>query len=248
MVQESRDHPPSPELITFDLDGTLLDDTGWHSTVIRTCERVARDFGLDAHRLAVANTAAWSEFWPGVEEQWTLGARDGASITLEAWTRTLLRAGYDPAFASEVASAYLEERAAALRLFPDVEQSLVALRGRARLGLITNGASDTQRFALRTLGIEDLFDVCVISADVRVAKPDPRIFQIAIAETHSRPEATWHVGDGLESDVAGAHSAGTTAVWLNRAEVHRAAADPQPDAVITDLRELVVLLNRISHG
>jgi cyclopropane-fatty-acyl-phospholipid synthase len=55
-------------------------------------------------------------------------------------------------------------------------------------------------------------------------------------------DETWHIGDSLSSDVAGAKAAGLTAVWLNRHGVQRTGSDPEPDYEIASLSELLPLL------
>jgi putative hydrolase of the HAD superfamily len=52
----------------------------------------------------------------------------------------------------------------------------------------------------------------VDSTVVGVAKPDPRIFEIALAAVEAPPQRTIHVGDSLLADVAGAMAAGITPV------------------------------------
>jgi putative hydrolase of the HAD superfamily len=52
----------------------------------------------------------------------------------------------------------------------------------------------------------------VDSTVVGVAKPDPRIFEIALAAVEAPPQRTIHVGDSLLADVAGARAAGITPV------------------------------------
>jgi putative hydrolase of the HAD superfamily len=46
------------------------------------------------------------------------------------------------------------------------------------------------------------------SGEVGVEKPDPRIFDLALAACGVRPEAAVHVGDSRRTDVAGALAAG----------------------------------------
>ena len=76
----------------------------------------------------------------------------------------------------------LEAWSRALRAYGRDDDSL------SRLALITNGASDSQHDALRTLGIEQLFRPVVISAEIGIAKPDPAIFAIAIDKVGLKPE------------------------------------------------------------
>jgi putative hydrolase of the HAD superfamily len=106
---------------------------------------------------------------------------------------------------------------------------------------MTNGASDTQRDALRTLGIEQIFSAVVISAEIGIAKPDPAIFAFAIDQLGVKPEHVWHVGDSLRSDAGGAKAAGLIAVWLNRGRLPRTEYEPLPDHEIRSLRELAGL-------
>jgi putative hydrolase of the HAD superfamily len=55
----------------------------------------------------------------------------------------------------------------------------------------------------------------VDSTVVGAAKPDPRIFEIALARAGVSPEETVHVGDTLVNDVAGARAAGMTPIHFD---------------------------------
>ena len=115
-----------------------------------------------------------------------------------------------------------------------------------RLGLVTNGPSDFQRDKLRTLGIEDRLDAIVISGEVAAAKPDAVLFQRALELLGAEPGEAWHVGDSLDTDVAGARAAGLVAVWLNRKRIPVDDA-VRPDLEIASLGELTAQLQRGSR-
>ena len=145
--------------------------------------------------------------------------------------------------AAETANAaHVRHLRESLRLYPEVLALLPSLRRRYRLALITNGASDTQRGSLRMLGIEQAFDAVVISGEVGVAKPDPAIFQVALRDLGVGPEQAWHIGDDPLTDIAGAHAAGLTAVWLNRSESLWSHVEPAPRYEVSSLSELAKLL------
>ena len=128
----------------------------------------------------------------------------------------------------------------AQRLFNDVDELLaVARKAQVRLGLITNGASDSQREKLRVLDLERWFEVVVVSGEVGIAKPDVSAFGLAIDKLGVERESVWHVGDSLTTDVAGAKAAGIIAVWLNRRGLVRRESDPEPDLEIRSLSSLV---------
>jgi FMN phosphatase YigB (HAD superfamily) len=56
------------------------------------------------------------------------------------------------------------------------------------------------------------------------------------------PEHVWHVGDEALTDVAGAHAAGLSAVWLNRNGRRWSSGIARPDHEIRSLSELPALL------
>lgn len=51
------------------------------------------------------------------------------------------------------------------------------------------------RQILEGLEVLDLFDVCVVSAEVGAEKPNPVIFEHALQQLGVLPEETVHVGD-----------------------------------------------------
>ncbi|MGO9760617.1 MAG: HAD family hydrolase [Solirubrobacteraceae bacterium] len=73
----------------------------------------------------------------------------------------------------------------------------------------------TAREAHRS-GLDDYFDVVVISGEFGVGKPEPSIFEHALALLGSDREHAVMVGDSLARDVDGAFAAGLRAVRVNR--------------------------------
>lgn len=73
-----------------------------------------------------------------------------------------------------------------------------------------------QKKKVRTLGIAELFDAIIYSAEVGIHKPDRGIFDHAAALLGVANEDCLFVGDDADSDVAGARSAGMDVVWLDR--------------------------------
>jgi putative hydrolase of the HAD superfamily len=71
---------------------------------------------------------------------------------------------------------------------------LRSLRGTHKTGLISNAWSDLRDYITREKMI-DAFDHIIISAEVGVAKPDPRIFQIALEQARVSPNEAVFVDD-----------------------------------------------------
>jgi hypothetical protein len=79
---------------------------------------------LDANQFFEANQAAWEEYWPTVEKSSWLGDVDGASLSFEAWRRTLARCGSEDESIAQFAFETHRLGRDAYRAFDDVQQLL----------------------------------------------------------------------------------------------------------------------------
>lgn len=226
--------------VSLDLDGTLLDGSGFASTVPEACRRVATVVPtVDSFALQEANAQVWAILWAEAERDWTLGRLQPGALSLEAWQRSLRAVGIsDEHVAKMVTDFHHELTIASYRLFEDVESFLAQLRAHGlRTAITTNGASDTQREKVSVTGLEKLVDVVVVSAEVGAAKPDEAIFVAALDALGSEPSDTCHIGDSLAGDIAGALGAGLTAIWMNRTGALRSAGDPAPHFEVAGFAE-----------
>lgn len=80
---------------------------------------------------------------------------------------------------------------------------------------ITLELLELQKKKVAALGIADLFDLILYSAELGIHKPDRRIFDHAAKELGVPNDACVFVGDDPNSDVAGALNAGMEVVWLD---------------------------------
>lgn len=125
-------------------------------------------------------------------------------------------------------------------LFPDAHDTLAALRARGlRLGLVTNGTSAGQRAKIAALGLEGLLDPVLVSEEVGVKKPDPRIFALALDRLGLAPGEVLFVGDHPVNDVAGPAALGMPTVWRRGIHDWPEGLDVRPDHVIDALGELL---------
>jgi 5'-nucleotidase len=99
---------------------------------------------------------------------------------------------------------------------PGAMNLLNALKGKVKLGIITNGFVELQEARLQRMGLKNHFDVLVISEQVGVAKPDPKIFDYALSLMgNPQREKVLMVGDNPASDILGGVNAGLETCWLN---------------------------------
>jgi len=237
----------TPRALLFDLDGTLLAGSGDPEAIRRTCVVLAEaQPALDANALVRINAEVWARYWPTVEQAWTLGRLASDALGMEVWRRTLRANGLDDETLVRLArSTHRKFQAAALHFYDDARALLDALPKAMRIGIVSNGASDTKRLELQALGMERRVSAVVISGEVGAAKPDPAVFRVALDQLGLAPEDVWHIGDSVTTDVLGALRAGVTAIWLNREGASSERRGIVPDLEIHALTELVPML---THG
>ena len=100
--------------------------------------------------------------------------------------------------------------------FPDAATSLGALRALGVRSAVVSNWDCSLGGLLAGLGLGGLFDSVVTSAETGFRKPDPRIFEAALATVQCRPERALFVGDSLDVDIAGGRAAGIRSVLIDR--------------------------------
>ncbi len=107
-----------------------------------------------------------------------------------------------------------------------VNHELVAyirtLRPQYKLGLLSNAWGDLRQVMGERFGFDGLFDDLVISAEVGLAKPDPRIFRLAVERLGVQPDEAIFVDDVL-ANVEAARGVGLQAIhYLNNPQLFEA--------------------------
>ena len=105
-----------------------------------------------------------------------------------------------------------------IRLQPGMKACLQFLKNAgAPMFVITNGPAKRQRSKLQALDITSYIPEThwLISGEIGIDKPDPRIFQHAVQSFGISAEEAWYIGDSFEADVVGAFRAGWHSIWLN---------------------------------
>ena len=191
--------------------------------------------------------ASWEGLWArfiGEDPNLEALRRWAPAYRRDAWSRALEDFGICEApFAERLATIFPAERRARHVVFPDVEDTLAALRGTWRLAILTNGTPGLQREKIAGSGLAHYFDAITVAGEVGAGKPDARAFAAALKAAGATPGRTVMVGDSLRRDVQGAQQAGLRAFWLNRTGREH-ELDVTPDAEVGSLSELPALLRR----
>ena len=116
------------------------------------------------------------------------------------------------AIANKVVTAWQKH----ISLDPEAHRVLNTLHRSKKLALVTNFDHPPHvHSVLSKLGLTPYFDSVVISAEVGVKKPDPRIFDAALEQTGIKPEEIIYVGD-TEDDTKAARAAGMVPILIQR--------------------------------
>lgn len=100
-------------------------------------------------------------------------------------------------------------------LYKDAEACLESLRDRYKIGVVANqslGIADR----LERFGILKYIDLVVASAEEGVAKPDRKIFEIALNRAGCRPEQAIMIGDRIDNDIVPAKKLGMKTIWVKQ--------------------------------
>ena len=170
--------------ITFDMDDTLWDfQAAMERALEITLERLRVMAPGDAARKLTVQRMM--EIRDEVASELGEGATTQEEIRYTAMVRTVEHVGFRArGAAEELYRLYWEARVAGARPYDDVAGVLEALRGRFRLGIISNGNNTPQM-----VGLDDVFDFTVFAHECGFPKPDPRIFEFAFAKSGDRPDS-----------------------------------------------------------
>jgi putative hydrolase of the HAD superfamily len=83
------------------------------------------------------------------------------------------------------------------------------------LGIVSNTEAVLTRFDLEHCPVLLSVDTLVLSSEVGVKKPDPRIFEVALEQLRAAGTSTVFVGNSVADDVVGARRAGLRVVYLD---------------------------------
>ena len=128
-------------------------------------------------------------------------------------------------------------------LYPDTKELLQRLSQKYKIGIIANQDFGTEQ-RLTDFNVHQYINLVIASAEEGVAKPDLRIFQIALARADCKPEEAIMVGDRIDNDIIPANKIGMTTVWIKQgfgSYAEPKTVEEQPDYIVNNLAEITEL-------
>ncbi len=220
------------QAIFFDADDTLFDYPRAERTALEAClfefgVRVGAETVLASYRRH--NLDVWRAFERGETDQ--------IRLRVDRFRRLADELDLPDLPVERVSTYYLEALSGQPHLLPGALDVIEALAARYPLALITNGIASVQRRRFAASPITRFFKSVVISEEIGIAKPDPRIFEPALREIGVAATDVLFVGDSVTSDMAAARNAGMDFVWLNP-DGKPVPSGQRAAYVIADIRDL----------
>jgi 2-haloalkanoic acid dehalogenase type II len=230
--------------VLFDMYNTLVrnDPSLWLMTFAEICRR--QGLGVDPEHL-------W-RVWKAIEgeerRRRVIPSNPEASPPFKSYRRMWTEC-FREAF-RQLGLRGDEEAAAALCIedlgkrepFPGALPLLSSLRGRVRVGVVSNADVAFLYPLLARLALP--VEAAVCSEEVRAYKPHPRPFLVVLRWLGVSPEEALFVGDSPEEDVRGAKGVGLRTLWLNRDGKALPPGVPAPDAQASSIEEVAAFCAR----
>ncbi len=199
--------------VSFDVWGTLLDVRKIFGVIVAEVSRISNTGinGVENIFLSVYNN---------VKDMRRYSDIDGFEIVLLSRRMLADKLGVDVERISiAIENAFNTVNPKDL-LFNDTLTSLDILKRLGfRIGIIGNTVfwgSIYARRMLRETGIARYMEIQVFSDELRIQKPDRRIFLEFCRKLGAKPYEVVHVGDSVVEDVGGALAAGMKAIYIDR--------------------------------
>ena len=123
-----------------------------------------------------------------------------------------------------------------LKTYPDVPSALAALDGMP-LFILSNGSPGMLQPLAQNAGLAELFSGLLSVDAVKVYKPSPLVYQLAVEKTGFDKNLIGFVSSN-SWDIAGASCFGFQTFWINRAGTTPDELGVKPDAILSALAEL----------
>lgn len=117
--------------------------------------------------------------------------------------------------ANQIGQQYISSCPLKTHLFPNTVETLIYLKKKYDLHIITNGFEEVQYIKLEQSNLLHFFDQVITSEQLGCKKPDSKIFKHALLKAFAQPYESLMIGDDLPVDILGAKNVGIDQVYFN---------------------------------
>lgn len=201
--------------IFFDLDMTLWD---FETNAREAYEDIYQKFEL--RKRGVENIDAFINTYFGHNDRlWDLyrkGEIEKEILRSLRFELTLRDFGIDDKQLSEdIGVDYITISPKKTNLFPNAHEILEYLQPKYPMSIITNGFEEVQFTKLANSKLDKYFHEVITSEEAGCKKPEPGIFEFALAKAGAKAEDCLMIGDDPEVDIKGAENVGIDGIFFN---------------------------------
>ena len=162
--------------------------------------------------------------------------KDFWQITEDSLDKSMLTFKIDKSMRNELLNLYKE-----LSTFPEVKSVLEELKKKSiKLAILSNGTPSLLSNLVKNSNLENLFDDVFSIEEVKIYKPDPKVYDIPVNKYKIKKEEITFLSANTW-DVSGGGNYGYNAIWVNRTNNVFDKLDYKPKNEVKNLRELLNL-------
>jgi len=234
-------------LVTFDFWNTLFSDMDYTDSRVQYLSDTLGERGLSrdyekingaylraheyAHRVWVNEDYRYVPCWERLGR-----ILEGLGVELPSRSRQSIVKWFEENVLEDPPSLVEDAREVLEKLSPEYKMGIVCDTG------FTPGRA--LRLVLEGAGILGFFGCTVFSDEVGYNKPHRIMFETALKVLGGKPSEGLHIGDLLQTDIAGAKAVGMKAVWLNK-ERSQKSIPYAPNFQISKLTHLPDILRNV---
>ncbi len=215
----------SSKAIIFDAYGTLFD-------VNSAAEKCKNKIGEDWESFA--------NFWRTTQLEYTWlrslmkRHKDFWQITEDSLKKSMKIFNIDLKMKNELLDLYR-----VLSTYPEVREVLENLKNKNfKLAILSNGTPSLLNELVKSNNLNDLFDDLFSIEEVKIYKPDSRVYDIPVKRYKIKPEDITFLSANTW-DVSGGGNYGYNSIWVNRNKTQFDNLDYQPKNEIGNLSQLL---------
>jgi len=214
-----------PKAILFDAYGTLFD-------VNSAAEKCKNKIGSKWENFA--------NFWRTTQLEYTWlrslmkKHKDFWQVTEDSLDKSMKVFNIDNSLKNELLNLYK-----ILSPYPEVKDVLTKLKGKKlKLAILSNGTPKLLEELVKNNNLNNLFDDLFSVEEVKIYKPDSRVYGLPINKYKIKPEEITFLSANTW-DVSGGGNYGYNSVWVNRNKSHFDNLDYHPNNEIGNLTQLL---------